>query len=410
VAIYKYTARDAKGKIVKGETAGDSRYSALTALQTRGLTVVAIEEPKSIQMGPPSLPPTAIKKGRFVRRVNLTERALFCRQLAISVSSGISLRESLETIASDLDNATFRAILQRVLRRLDDGASFSIAIAGEENVFDRLFVSLVRGAEESGTMPETLNYLATTLERSDRLARKVRSILAYPAFIACFFVIVTVIMTVFVLPQFRDVFASFGGDLPALTKAVLKTNAFILGNSGLILSALALGVGGVLLYGRTPVGRLQYDTLWLKVPVVGECIKKLAVSRFCRNLGVMLRGGVPVAAAIEIASDILGNKAMEKTLLATRDRIVSGNDIASSLDPKTFPRLVVRMIGVGESSGRLPEVLEKVADVYEDQVESSITVAMSLFEPLIIIVFGSIVLVLVMAIYLPVFTVASHVR
>ncbi|MEI8351345.1 MAG: type II secretion system F family protein, partial [bacterium] len=166
----------------------------------------------------------------------------------------------------------------------------------------------------------------------------------------------------------------------------------------------------VMLYVKTPSGRENYDRLLLKIPFFGDCIRKMAVARFCRNLGVMLKGGVPVTSAITIAAEVLGNRAIEASLKNSYERIISGSDIASSLDQTMFPRLVVRMVGVGESSGRLPEVLEKVSDVYEDQVEGSIMVATSMFEPVIIVVFGCIILVLVLAIYLPIFTMASHAR
>jgi type IV pilus assembly protein PilC len=293
------------------------------------------------------------------------------------------------------------------MQGLDEGLPFSQAIGRESGVFDRLFLALIRAAEESGSMTETLGYLATALEKSDKLARKVRSIMAYPIFIGVFFVIVIVIMTLFILPRFQEVFAGFGGKLPLLTRVVLGGNKFIITH---LLEIMAIILGAIVLvmvYVRTSVGRTQRDAFLLKLPIAGNLIRKISVARFCRNLGIMLRGGVPVTTAITIAAEVLGNRAMEATLRRTHDRIVEGNDIASSLDTKAFPRLVVRMVGVGESSGRLPEVLDKVADLYEDQIEGSIMVATALFEPFIIIFFGCIILVFVMAIYLPVFTVAA---
>jgi type IV pilus assembly protein PilC len=191
----------------------------------------------------------------------------------------------------------------------------------------------------------------------------------------------------------------------------------VLGGNRFLVDHLLLILGGILaltvtlvLYVRTPAGRFQRDGFLLKLPVAGDLIRKISVARFCRNLGIMIRGGVPVTTAITIAAEVLGNRAMEETLRKTHDRIIEGNDIASSLDRKTFPRLVVRMVGVGESSGRLPEVLDKVADLYEDQIEGAIMVATALFEPIIIIFFGAIILVFVMAIYLPVFSVAGMAR
>lgn len=413
MSFYRYSARDAKGASFKGDVEAQTRYEALSQLNARGLTVVEIEEAggglvrAAISAQPP---PIKVSKGFRSGRVSLTEKAIFCRQLSISVSSGISLREAIESIMTDQDNVSFGEVLARILQGLDDGLPFSHAISREGQVFDRLFIALIRAAEESGSMTETLEYLATALEKSDRLARKVRSIMAYPMFIGAFFIIVIAIMTLFILPRFQDIFANFGSKLPLLTRVVLEGNKFIIHNLIYIAAGIVAVIVSLTLYVRTPAGRMQRDSFMLKLPLVGDLIRKISVARFCRNLGIMIRGGVPVTTAITIASEVLGNRAMEDTLRATHDRIIEGNDIASSLDKRTFPRLVVRMVGVGESSGRLPEVLDKVADLYEDQIEGSIMVITALFEPFIIIFFGAIVLVFVMAIYLPVFSVAGTAR
>lgn len=407
---FSYMARDVQGGSVKGSVVAATRFDALTQLHERGLTVVSMAEPRQPERQALRLGGVSAPRGRLLRTVSLTEKALFCRQLSISVNSGIPLREALETIAEDTDNPAFRAILVRVLKRIEDGMPFSGAIQGEPRVFDRLFVSLIRSAEESGSMAETLDYVATSLEKNDRLARKIRSIMAYPIFVAGFFVVVALIMTLVVLPRFQEIFESYGGALPFLTRVVFAANRFMVANAPWIFLGTFVAVAVVVMYARSRAGRLQVDAFLLRIPLLGELIRKLCVARFCRNLGIMLRGGVPVTTAIGIAAEVLGNKAMEQTLRGTHDRIVAGNDIASSLDRRVFPRLVVRMVGVGESSGRLPEVLEKVADVYEDQVENSIMVATALFEPVLIVVFGCLVLVMVLAIYLPVFTVASQVR
>lgn len=410
MAVYYYQAKDAKGLPSKGRVEASTKYEALTQLYDRGLTVVELSEDVAGERVGVKLPAVKPSRSWLKRRVTLTDKAMFCRQLAISVSSGIPLRESIETIMADQENPMFRDVLQRVMRGLDDGLPFSHAIAVEGQVFDRLFVALIKAAEESGSMAETLTYLAATLEKSDKLARKIRSILAYPIFVAVFFALVGIIMTLFVLPRFQEIFNSFHSQLPLLTRIVLGVNRFVVSHIVVIFIGVAAAGTGIAMYIKSPAGALQFDRLMLKLPVVGDLVRKVSVARFSRNLGIMIRGGVPVTQAINIAAEVLGNKAMEITLRKTHDRIVEGNDIASSLDRTVFPRLVVRMVGVGESSGRLPEVLEKVADLYEDQVESAIMLATALFEPIIIMVFGCIILVLVMAIYLPVFTVAAHAR
>jgi type IV pilus assembly protein PilC len=406
---YRYSAKDNSGREVAGIYAAPSRFDALSKLRDRGLTVTEISD-VGVGVGGLEVVKVPAKKGRVFGTIAMSDKAIFCRQLSISVSAGIPLLESLESITADMENVAFRRVLERVLKKLDDGAPFSMAIAGESKVFDRLFVALIRTAEEAGSLTETLNYLATAMEKNDRLARKIKSILAYPLFVGGFFILISVIMTLFVLPQFQEIFSGYGNNLPRLTRVVFAINTFVIHNALWLLAGVVTAIVLLIVYAATPVGRLQIDGILVRLPVVGDIIRKLAVSRFCRNFGIMMAGGVSVATAIEIAAEVLGNKVMEASMKATRDKIMAGNSIASSLDKKVFPRLVARMVGVGESSGRLPEVLTKVADVYEDQVEGTILVAISLLEPILIAVFGGLILLLVMAIYLPVFGAAGHMR
>ncbi len=419
MTLYRYAARAADGSLREGTREGGSRGEVLASLRGEGLTVVRLADPDAydaedalpgLEAYRESAAPVAPARMASVR-LSLSDRAVFCRQLAISVSAGTPLRESLESIAEDMDHRVFRAILNRVVRDLHEGRTFSQAVARHPRVFDELFVALIRAAEESGSMAETLERLAGAMEARERLARKIRSIVAYPVFVAVFFCLISIIMTFFVVPQFQDIFTGFSARLPLITRVVFGVNRFILDHvawfgGGLLL----LGVAAAL-YLRTTPGRRAWDRFRLHAPFFGPCLRKIAMSRFGRNLSIMLRGGVSVSTAMEITSDVTGNVLLREAILAARDRIVQGSDIAASLEREgEFPRLVVRMIHVGESSGRLPEVLDKVADTYEGQVEGAIATATTLFEPLVISLFGGIILVLVLAIYMPIFTVASGVR
>jgi len=414
---YSYVAKDRDGKTVQASLDANSRYDALGLLRAQDLTVLSLQAPGE-KAGPADARTAPAQRKKKARRllpglygITATEKAVFARQLAISVNSGVPLRESLESITEDMDNPTFRGILRDVVQQLHDGRTLSEAISRHGRAFSNLFVALIKTAEESGSMPQTLERLAASLERSDRLNRKIRSVLAYPIFVAVFFVIVCLVMTLFILPQFQSIFAGFRAQLPLLTRIVFRVNTAVINNFPVILAAVAAVVVAVILFGRSKGGRLRLDRMKLRLPFFGDCIRKFVVARFCRNLAIMLRGGVPVATAIEISAGTCDNKVMEAALLDARKRIIAGSDISSSIaKQKEFPRLVVRMVGVGEASGRLPDVMERVADMYEDQVEGSITVAMSLFEPVIIVFFGLIVLVLVLSIYIPVFSIASKAR
>ncbi len=417
---YAYKGRDEAGRMLEGTVTAAARHDALAALRTEGLTVVAIDEQDP---EPPPLPaargapparkaaPVATVHRRIAARVSLAERAMFCRQLSIAVGAGVPLREALASITEDIDHVAFRRVLQSVLDQIQQGRNFSAALAVHEAVFGSLFVALMRAAEEAGSLPETLDQLATTLERNDKLARKVKSIAAYPIFVGTFFTLICFIMTVFVLPKFQDSFGHLGARIPTLTRVVFGANRYIMDHAAVFGLALAALVMLFLLYRRTPAGRRQLDGLVLKFPLFGPCMQKILLARVCRNLSVMVKGGVSITTAVEIVSAVSGNLVIREALLQAQRRIIDGNDIASSLGAcQVFPKLIIRMVGVGESSGRLPEVLEKVSDAYEDQAESSIMVATSLFEPIMIIFFGAIVLTLVLAIYLPVFSAGSAVR
>ncbi len=408
MAVFSYTARNAQGEGSRGTIRSATRPDALAALRARGLTPVTLEE-----LGGGNAPSRARAPGAalFGGSVSLGEKAVFCRQLAISVGSGVSLREALESIASDEDHVVLRRVLGDIVRRLHDGSTFSEALAQHGGVFPPIFVSLIRSAEESGSLPETLERLASSRERSERLISKIRSITAYPIFVAVFFVIVCLVMTLFVLPKFEAVFKSYKAGLPTLTRVVFGLNRFVLNNLPVI-ALVVLGVCvSVSLWIRTAPGRRWLDRAKLRVPFFGACLRKYAVARFARNLAILLRGGVPVATGMEMAAATCDNSALEASLLAARNRILDGNSISGSLeqDP-TFPRMLVRMVGVGESTGRLPEVLDRLADMYEQQVEASILVATAMFEPVIICFFGIVILVLVLAVYIPVFTVAQKVH
>lgn len=410
---YTYTAKDRNGRQVESFIEANSRYAALAILREDGMTVLAMEETKQPGAGggrPPPLPRE--KKTRsFGGRVKLAEKAMFCRQMSVSVSAGVPLRDALESITEDMENPTLKRALVAIVQDLHNGKTFSESLKPHGQIFQSLFVSLIKTAEESGSMAQTLEELADSMEKAERLLRKVRSVTAYPTFVAIFFCIVSVVMTLFVIPQFQRSFESFGSRLPLLTRVVFRVNGVVLAYFPYIAVGLIAAVALVIAYIRTEQGRLRFDAMKLKLPMVGLWIKKFAVARFCRNLSMMVRGGVPITTAIEIASGTSDNKIVERSLRSARESVINGASLTASLaEQGVFPRLVLRMVNVGESSGRLPEVLEKVSDVYEDEVEASIITATTLFEPIAITFFGAVILVIVLAIYVPVFTMASHMR
>lgn len=415
MAVFAYTVKTDDGRVIQATIEAGTRQEALSQIRSRlSGAVIALAEPSRPQaLAGRETPPPIERAAPRLRsgRIRPRDLAIFFRQMAISVNAGVPLRDSLESITHDLEHAAFRRVLLGVAEQLHEGRSFSQSLASQGRVFPQICVALIRTAEEAGSMAQTLDQLAASIEKNVALARKVRSITAYPAFVAGFFVIVLGIMTFFILPQFEKVFSGWDAQLPFLTRTVFAFNKAVVSHAIPALVVLAVLVVALVAWGRTASGALTIDRLLLRLPLFGVNIKKLALARFCKNLAIMIRGGVPIASAIEITAAVAGNRAIELALLGARDRIVRGSDITSGLaDEGLFPRLLIRMVGVGETSGRLPEVLDRVATNYEDDVEGAIMTITSVFEPVIIVVFGAVVLTFVMAIYLPVFTVASHVR
>lgn len=419
MALYNYIAKTNEGQEVRSSLEAATRLEALEALRKKGLTVVDLfstEEGLSapqVTTKPEKVKPISKKRKSFTfsTKVKMTDLAIFCRQLAISVNAGVPLRDALEGIGMELEHPVLKHVTKDIVSQLHEGKSFSQAVAQHPHVFNLMFQGLVKVAEESGKLPSTLEQLAGYLERADRLQRRIKAMAAYPIFIGIFFVIVCLIMTLFILPQFTDIFGGFGADLPVFTRIVFSINEFFVDNFVVIFLSVVALVAALVFYGRTPSGSYRKDKFKLAVPYGGELLKKYILARFCRSMAIMVHSGVPISNALEICADATGNQLLKHNVLSARELILTGNRIAASLE-KTgiFPGLIVRMVSVGEDSGQLPEVLDNVSDLYEDQVEVSIMTTMALFEPLVIVVFGAFILILVLAIYLPIFTVSMNVR
>ena len=412
---FNYRVKTYEGDVLDGSLEAGDRQQALALVQQQvaGVLISLHEQPVG-GTGRRSVPPPMPTRDRLRLRggrIRPRDLTTFFRQLAVSVNAGLPLRESLEAILEDLEHVRLRKVLQGICDRLHDGESFSQCLADAGDVFPPMCVALVRTAEEAGTMAKTLDDLATTLEKTDALARKLRTIMAYPLFVAGFFVLVMLIMTFFILPQFQDIFADWNAQLPLLTRVVFALNKFVIDHVVIeMVSVLGLIVA-FLVWRRTHLGRLQLDRLKLRLPGFGEVFRQIAMARFSKYFAMMVRGGVPITTGLDIAAAIVVNKVIEGAVRGARENILLGSDIASSLDrQRVFPRLLIRMVSIGEASGRLPDTLDKVAATYESQVESTVAVATALLEPVIIIFFGALVLILVMAIYLPVFTVAGHMQ
>jgi type IV pilus assembly protein PilC len=420
MALFNYIAKNKEGQEIRSTVEAGTRLEALEALRKKGLTVVdlfssvkktTVREAAPADGKAKKASPKTKTSLSFSSRVKMTDLAVFCRQLAISVNAGVPLRDAIEGIGMELEQPVLKRASEDIVKQLHDGTSFSQAVANHPKVFNAMFCGLVKVAEESGKLPTTLAQLAGYLERADRLQRRIKAMAAYPIFIGIFFILVCMIMTLFILPQFTDVFAGLGAELPPFTKMVFSANDFLVKNFFAIFAGVVVLTVALVLYGRTPSGSYRKDKVKLAMPYAGGCLKKYILARFCRSLAIMVHSGVPISNALEICAESTGNQVIMKNVMGVRDLIMTGNRIAASLEKAgIFPGLIVRMVGVGEDSGQLPEVLDNVSDLYEDQVEVSVMTSMALFEPLVICVFGAFILVLILAIYMPIFTISMNVK
>jgi type II secretory pathway component PulF len=425
MALFNYIAKTNEGKEVRSSLEASTRLEALEALRKKGLTVVDLFTAEERSSAPKVTTPaqtaaaeqkkakkkTQRKSFSFAAKVKMTDLSIFCRQLAISVNAGVPLRDALEGIGMELEHPVLRTVTMEMVDQLHEGKSFSEAVSQHPKVFGLMFHGLIKVAEESGKLPSTLEQLAGYLERADRLQRRIKAMAAYPVFIGVFFIIVCMVMSLFILPQFTDIFGGFGANLPVFTRIVFSINNFFVENFAAIFIGVIILSTALVVYGRTESGSYRKDKLKLEIPYAGGCLKKYILARFCRSMAIMVNSGVPISNALEICADATGNQLIRHSVLGVKEMILTGNRIATSLEKADiFPGLIVRMVAVGEDSGQLPEVLDNVSDLYEDQVEVSIMTSMALFEPLVIVIFGAFILILVLAIYLPIFTVSMQVK
>jgi len=328
----------------------------------------------------------------------------FSRQLAAMLSAGMPIVTSLEALEDQTDNPNFRNVINRVKRGIENGAAFSEALRQFPLVFDSLYCNMVRGGETGGQLAETMARLAGFLEASAKLRRKVKSAMMYPTIVLCLALAIATAMIVFVVPVFGEMFADFGASLPGPTLFLLKVSRF-LRKWGIVV--LLVVVGGVVLFKRwraTPAGGYAFDKFLLKAPIFGELNRKVASARFGRTLGQMIRSGVPIMESLSIVSGAVGNKVAAQVVMGARDAVEKGERLSSAMvDQTVFPIMMVRMLQAGEKTGKIDDMMDNIAQFYEDEVDTMLAGLTSLLEPLLMIFLGVIIGGIVLCMFLPIF-------
>lgn len=398
MAEFAWVARAATGEVQKGVMVADTKAVVEKRLRAQQLNPQRVS--KRLKFG-------------FGGGVKSQDLVKFIRQFATMIDAGLPLVQCLDILSSQEPNPVFKAALIDVKQTVEQGATFSDALRRHPKIFDNLFVNLVHAGEVGGILDTILNRLAIYIEKNVKLRRQVRGALTYPTAVMVIMSVVLVVLMTFVIPAFENMFAEFGAKdaLPKLTQAVIAISQNFVSNlPWIILVTVAIAVGSVQTY-RRPAGKRMMHRVLLKLPVLGAVLKKIVVARFSRTLGTLLSSGVPILDAIEIVAKASGNVVVEEGLMYARNKISEGRNLADPLgEMKVFPGMVVQMVSVGEQTGALDTMLNKIADFYEDETDVAVASLTSLLEPILMVVIGSIVGVVLVSMYLPIFELAGNIR
>ncbi len=396
MAVYVWQGR-LKGKIEKGEMEAPSRSAVLARL--RGMQISPI--------------PDKIKEKSSIFDINITfggiptrDLVVFTRQLSTMIDAGLPLVRSLEVIREQQPNAAFKVIIGKVKEDVEGGSSFADALEKHPKAFDSLFANLARAGEAAGVLDVVLQRLAIYLEKMDGIKRRIKGAMIYPAVVISVAVIVLAVIMIFVVPTFAELFKDLGTTLPSLTLVIVNVSTWLKSNIIYLLIAIVLTVIGISsLYSKSLKARRLMDGFLLKLWLVGNLLLKTVIARFCRTLATLTSGGLPILDGLEITAKSAGNIVVEEAIMDARKSVSEGQLLAEPLAtrPKIFPPMVVQMISVGEQTGNLDDMLDKIADFYEDEVDVAVAAMLSALEPAMIFFLGCTVGVIVVAMYLPMF-------
>ena len=392
---FRYAAKDMSGRAVVGVLDSPDERALANVLRQQQLIIISIR---------PEVKKMAFSLKTFGRRgkIKLPELVLFSRQFATMIDSGIPLVQALEILTDQIEHPRFKKIIGEIKKDVSTGSTFHEALAKHPQAFSPLFVNMAKAGESSGALDDIMERLASYLEKTDSLVRKVRSALIYPIVVSVMAVLITLVLMLKVVPVFKSIFADFGGKLPLPTTILLATSDFLIQYFFIWSGLLAVGIFLLVRFFRTEIGATLLDNYKLNMPVFGTIFRKVAVSKFSRTLATLVKSGVPILSALEIVSKTAGNRMIEKAVNNVRISIREGESISEPLmKSKVFPPLVTRMVALGEETGQLDRMLAQVADSYEEEVEVALNGLTQLLEPLLIVFVGGIVGFIVIAMFLP---------
>jgi len=399
---FAYTVKDKGGKTIKGVLKAPSKDNAIKNLRDKELVILALREERGGGGIFKSL--SGLKK----QGIKIEDLILFSRQLATMVNAGIPLVNALDILSEQTENVKFKQIIAEVRDNVETGSSLSEGMSKHTQIFSSLFVNMVRAGESSGMLDEILDRLATYLEKTGGLQKKIKSALVYPIAVTIMAFAITAFLLLKVIPVFTEIYAGFDTALPAPTQFLITVSNFMRKYFYAVIILFTIIGFAISRYIRTEKGKFRLDSLKLNIPIFGILVKKVAVGKFTRTLSTLIKSGVPILGSLEIVSKTSGNKVVEEAVDKVRMNVKEGESISEPLSRSgVFPPMVVRMISVGEQTGELEKMLGKIADFYDQEVDAAVSGLTSLIEPLIIAFLGIVIGGIVVCMFLPIFEITS---
>ncbi|MDP3043157.1 MAG: type II secretion system F family protein [bacterium] len=401
MAVFKYKVSDREGKTKQGLAEAVSENMAAEALQERGFSIISIKE-QSVFKG--------VKQGfALFNRIKSKDLVIFSRQFAVMISANVAMVQALKIVAEQTDNLKLKAVVLDVSNEVDSGSKLSDGLAKRPNVFSNFFISVVRSGETSGKLDEVLNYLADEMEKDYDMTSKIKGAMIYPAFVFCGLGAVGIIMMVFVIPKLTGILQETGAELPFATRILIGTSGFLQNYWWLLIIIIIALIFGVRFLISIPQGRKYLDILKLKLPVFGKLFQKIYLVRFTRSLNTLIVGGVAISNGLKITSEVVSNTVYRRLIEETIKEVEDGNSISSVfINSKEIPKMVSQMMSIGEKTGKLDLILERLTDFYAKEVTNTVANLMTLMEPLIMVIIGVAVGIMVAAIIMPMYNLAGQ--
>ncbi len=401
---YAYRVRDRSGKVITGVLEAETASGVSQRLKQMGYFVIGIEEEKA----------SLAKKELhiFKPKAKPKDVTIFTRQFATMINAGLPLVKCLDILTRQTENPILAEVIADVQHEVEMGRSLSEALAKHPDEFKDLYVSMVKAGEIGGVLDDVLLRVANTLESEQEIKRKIKSAMTYPTVMFGISILLLAVMLLFVVPAFQNMFEKMGAKMPALTKVIIGMSHVMASWKGLlIIMVIGFGIWGLRKWIKTDAGRRKFDAFKLKMPVVGTLFHKLAMSRFSRTLGTLVSSGVPILHALEITSNTVGNRIVADQVDGVRSGVKEGDSIARPLSQSTvFPPMVTQMLAIGEETGALDTMLNKVADFYDSEVSAAVESLTSMLEPVLMVFLGATVGLIVISLYMPIFSLISQLK